>query len=145
MKSSCCNVWSTDSDRLVGSGICGLVGCFYRKPAWSRVKLTPSVFRKVVDEEVVLLVCVHVDDLDVAAKDKEAFDVFYTQRLKGFPMNDMGDLSWYLGCALERDKAKGVVKLTQTAFVDSLAARFDIQYELQTLAFCRVGSWAEEK
>ena len=24
-----------------------------------------------------------------------------------FPVNDMGDLSWYLGCALERNKIHG--------------------------------------
>ena len=41
-------------------------------------------------------------------------------------MNDKGDLSWYLECAFERDKAKGVVKMTQTAFVDSLVERVDI-------------------
>ena len=34
---------------------------------------------------------------------------------------------WYLGCAFERDKMEGVMKMTQTAFVDSLVVdRFDI-------------------
>ena len=46
----------------------------------------------------------------------------------------MGDLSWYLGCAFERDKMEGVMKMTQTAFGDSLADRFDIQYGTQTFA-----------
>ena len=32
-------------------------------------------------------------------------------------MNDMGDLSWYLGCAFERDTMDGVMKMTQTACV----------------------------
>ena len=49
-------------------------------------------------------------------------------------MNGMGDLSWYLGCAFERDKMEGVMKMTQTAFVDLLVDRFDIQYEVQTPA-----------
>ena len=65
------------------------------------------MLRKVVDGEVTPNVCVHVGDLVVAAKDKEAF---------------------------ERDKTKGVVKMTQTAFVDSLTERIDIQYESQTPA-----------
>lgn len=34
-----------------------------------------------------------------------------------------------------RDKGKGVVKRAQTAFVDSLVERSDVQYELQALAF----------
>ena len=50
-------------------------------------------------------------------------------------MNDMGGLSWYLGCAFERDKMEGVMKMTQVAYVDSLNDRFDIQYETQTPAF----------
>ena len=49
-------------------------------------------------------------------------------------MNDMGDLSWYLGCAFELDKIEGVMKMTQTAFIGSLVDRFDIQYETQTPA-----------
>ena len=48
-------------------------------------------------------------------------------------MNGMGDLSWYLGCAFERDKVQGFVKMTPTAFVDSLVECFDIQYASQTL------------
>ena len=50
-------------------------------------------------------------------------------------MNDiMDDLSCYLGCAFERDKMEGVTIMTQTASVDSLIDRFDIQYETQTPA-----------
>ena len=49
-------------------------------------------------------------------------------------MNDMGDLSWYLGWAFESDKIEGVIKMTQTAFVDSLVDRSCIQYETQTPA-----------
>ena len=46
----------------------------------------------------------------------------------------MFDLSWYLGCAFERDKMEGVMKMTQTAFVDSLVNRFHIQHETQAPA-----------
>ena len=42
-------------------------------------KADPCVFRKVVDGAVTLIVCVHVDDLAVRAKDKETFDDFYAQ------------------------------------------------------------------
>ena len=49
-------------------------------------------------------------------------------------MNELGDLSWYFGCAFERDKMEGVMKMTQTTFVDLLVDRFDIQYKTQTSA-----------
>ena len=70
----------------------------------------PCVFCKVVDGEVTLIVCVYVDDLVVTAKDKETFDGFYAQLKEGFPLSDMGDLSWYLGCAFERDRMEGIMK-----------------------------------
>ena len=50
-------------------------------------------------------------------------------------MNGMDDLSCYLGCAFEREKMEGVMKMTQTAFVDLVVDRFDIQYETQPPAF----------
>ena len=84
--------------------------------------------------EVILIECVHVDDLAVAAKKKETFDAFYVQLKKDFSVSDIiRDPSWYLGCAFQRDEMDGVMKMTQTAFVDSLVDRFDIQYETQTL------------
>ena len=97
-------------------------------------KADPCVFRKVVDEEVTLIACVHVDDLAVTAKDKKTFDGFYAQLKEEFPVSDMGDLSWYLGYAFERDRMEGVMKMTQAALVDSLVDRFDIQYKTQTPA-----------
>ena len=71
----------------------------------------PCVFRKAVDGDVTLIICVHVDDLAVTAKNKEAFDVFYAQLKEEFPVNDMGDLSWHLGRTFERDKTEGVVEM----------------------------------
>ena len=53
------------------------------------------------------------------------FDAFYAQLKGEFPVNDMGDLSWFPGCAFERDKMEGVTKMTQAAFADSLPGRFD--------------------
>ena len=46
----------------------------------------------------------------------------------------MGNLSWYLGCAFEREKMEGVMKMTQIAFVELIVDRFDVQYETQSPA-----------
>ena len=97
-------------------------------------KADPCVFRKVVDGEVTLIICVHVDDLAVTAKRKNTFDSFYAELKEEVPVSDMDYLSWYLGCAFERDRMEGVMKMTQTAFVDSLVDCFDVQYETQTPA-----------
>ena len=75
-------------------------------------KANPWVFRQMADGEVALIVCVHVDDLAVTAKDKEMCDAFYAQLKEEFPVSDVGDLSWYLGCTFERDRMEGVMKMT---------------------------------
>ena len=91
-----------------------------------------------MDRELTLIVCVHADDLLIAvtSKDKYMFDAFNAQLKEKFPVNDMGDLSWYLGCAFERDRMESLMKMTQssTLFVDSLVDYFDLKYETQTPA-----------
>ena len=47
-------------------------------------KTDPCVFRKVVNEEVTLTVCVHVDDLAVTAKVKKTIDAFHAQLKEEF-------------------------------------------------------------
>ena len=79
-----------------------------QKIGMEQSKADPCVFRKVVDGEITLIVCVHVDDLAVTGKDKEAFDAFYAQLKGGFSVIDMEDLSWYLGCAFERGKMEAL-------------------------------------
>ena len=99
-----------------------------QKIGMEQSKADPCVFRQMVDGEVTLILCVHVDDLAVTAKDKDTFDDFYAQLKEEFLVSDMGDdLSWYLGYAFECDRMEGVIKMTQTAlFVDSLVGRFDV-------------------
>ena len=115
-----------DTDKLVDNRVCGFSRVLLHKTGMDKSKTYPCVFRKVVDEEITLIVCVHVDDLAVTASDKETFDAFNAQLKKEFPVNGMGDLSWYLGCAFERDKMEGTMKMTQAAFVDSLVDNFDV-------------------
>ena len=106
-------------------------------------KADPCVIRKVVDGEVTLIICVHVDDIVVAAKDKEMFETFYAKLPEEVPVNSMGDLSRYLGCAFERDKVNVVVKLPQTAFFDSLIFLYTVY--LADSCVYRVWSRAKEK
>ena len=37
-----------------------------------------------------------------------------------------GELSWYLGCAFERDRKGGVLRVSQRAFIESLASRHGV-------------------
>ena len=77
-----------------------LSGVILQKTGMEQSKAGPCVFCKVVDGEVTLIVCFHADNLAVIVKNKDTFDDVYAQLKEECYMNDKGDLSWYLGCAL---------------------------------------------
>lgn len=66
-------------------------------PCWGQGKANPCVFRTMVDVEVTSILCVHDDDLVVAATDKTMFNRFHAQSHESFPVNYMGDISLYPG------------------------------------------------
>ena len=87
-------------------------------------KADPCVFRLVRDGVVVMIVCVHVDDITVAGE-SEACDFLSTCLLEKFQTAE-GELSWYLGCAFERDKKGGVLRASQRAFIESVVSRYGV-------------------
>ncbi|CAN0484778.1 unnamed protein product, partial [Discosporangium mesarthrocarpum] len=85
----------------------------------------PCLFRYMDEDEVPLLVVTHVDDM-IAAGSVGDCDALSEALLTEFPTNNLGPLSWYTGCAFERDWEKGTLTITQTAYIDQLCERFDV-------------------
>ena len=81
----------------------------------------PCVFRLRIDGETSMILDVHVDDIIVAGE-SEVCDALYASLLQEL-QTTQGNLSWYLGCAFERDKAGGVLRMSQLAFIESVASR----------------------
>ena len=81
----------------------------------------PCVFRLRIDGETSMILDVHVDDIIVAGE-SEVCDALYASLLQEL-QTTQGNLSWYLGCAFERDKAGGVLRMSQRAFIESVASR----------------------
>ena len=71
-----------------------------------------------------MIVCVHVDDITVAGE-SEAYDFLSTCLLEEFQTTG-GELSWYLGCAFERDRKGGVLRASQRAFIESVVSRYGV-------------------
>ena len=65
-------------------------------------KAEPCVFRKIIKNEVSLMVGVHVDDIIVSGE-KYLCDEFFSQLKQRFPVKTLGELKMYTGCAFERD------------------------------------------
>ena len=73
-----------------------------------KCKADPCVFRLIRDGVVVMIVCVHVDGITVAGE-SEACGFLSTCLLEEF-QTSRGELSWYLGCAFERDRKEGILR-----------------------------------
>ena len=57
----------------------------------------PSVYRKVMGENITLLVAVYVDDLFVTGTNTKIIDDFKREMSSKFEMSDLGKLTYYLG------------------------------------------------
>ena len=62
----------------------------------------PCVYRKIVEGVVKLIFVVHVDNILVSGE-KEACDKLHHTLNETFPTENLGELKWYLGCAVEPD------------------------------------------
>ena len=85
----------------------------------------PSVYRKIVEGVVKLILVVHVDDILVSGE-KEACDELHLTLNEIFPTENLGELKWYLGCAAKRNWQQGSVAIKQPAVIDTLTKRFNV-------------------
>ena len=83
------------------------------------------MYRKIVEGVVKLILVVHVDDILVSGE-KEACDELHHTPNENCPTENLGELKWYLGCAVERDCQGGSVTIKQPAMTDTLAKRFNV-------------------
>ena len=82
------------------------------------------VFRLIRDGIVVMIIYVHVDGISVAGE-SEASAFLSTYLLEEFQTTGE-NLSWYLGCAFERDRKGGVLRASQRAIIVSIVGRYGV-------------------
>jgi hypothetical protein len=78
-------------------------------------------------EDGLIVVLVYVDDLVCGGPDLKSIEHFKESIMARFAMNDLGELEWLLGMQIKRDRTKRTMEITQTAFVEQLLERFDMQ------------------
>ena len=86
----------------------------------------PCVFRKENAGRVSLILVVHVDDILISGDEKDVKEVERILNSK-FPVNNLGEVNWYMGCAVRRDWDRGTISVSQTTFADTLLKRFEVQ------------------
>ncbi|CAM9393311.1 unnamed protein product [Discosporangium mesarthrocarpum] len=62
----------------------------------------------------------------IAAGSGEDCDALCKAHSSEFPTNNLGLLSWYTGCTLERDWERGTLTVTQSPYIDQLSECFDV-------------------
>ena len=94
------------------------------KIGMEQCKADPCVFRLRKDGETTMILYVRVDDIIVGGE-SEVCDALYASLLQKF-QTTQGNSSWHLGCAIERNKAGEVLRMSQRAFVESVASRYGV-------------------
>ena len=95
------------------------------KHGMEQCKADPCVFRKIVKGEVILVLAVHVDDMAVAGPRDEVDKLLVTLN-EDFTTVDLGELTFFTGCAVIQDVKDGITKINQRTFIETLARRFDV-------------------
>ncbi|CAN0158280.1 unnamed protein product, partial [Ascophyllum nodosum] len=87
----------------------------------------PCVFRRVLRGKVVVIIAVYVDDLLVASEtkcdEKQAMDDLRSC----FPIKDLGEAGFYLGCHITRDRDAGTLTSDQHHYVQTMASKFSVE------------------
>ncbi|CAM9964020.1 unnamed protein product [Sphacelaria rigidula] len=86
----------------------------------------PCVFKMEDAGDVRVTVVVHVDDILISGSKKYVGKVDQILN-KNFPTNNLGEITWYMGCAVDRDWDRGTLSVTQTTFTDTLLKRFEVR------------------
>ena len=68
----------------------------------------------------------HVDDMIIAGSSRDC-EWLRAALSKSFPVNNLGPLTWYTGCAFERDSKSKTVKIVQTAYIEKIVDRFEVR------------------
>jgi hypothetical protein len=86
-----------------------------------RCEVDQAVFFRHGDRELVVIV-IHVDDLMIAASDKEVMAKMKKGLSHELEMSDSGDIHWLLGVEIRRNRDAHTISLSQRAYIDSILA-----------------------
>ncbi|CAM9757375.1 unnamed protein product, partial [Sphacelaria rigidula] len=83
----------------------------------------PRVFKmEDVGDYVRVILVIHVNDILVSGSEEY------------FSTNNLGEVTWYMGCSVDRDWDRGTPSVAQTTFTDTLLKRFEVRGYKETPA-----------
>ena len=78
------------------------------------------IYLKFSESKFIILV-LYVDDILLASSDVGETKRFLSSK---FDMKDLGDASFVLGIQIYRDRPRGILRLSQKAYIDKVLSRF---------------------
>ncbi|CAN0471283.1 unnamed protein product [Ascophyllum nodosum] len=94
---------------------------------FEQCQVAPCVFRRVLRGNVIVIIVVYLDNLLVASKTKRDEEQAIDDLRSCFPINDLGEAGFYLGCHTTRDRDSGTLKLDQHRYVWTVALKFTVE------------------
>ena len=85
------------------------------------------MFRRVLRGNVVVMNTVYVDDLLVASEMKRDEEQAINDLRSCFPIKDLGEAGFYLGCHTTRDRDARMLKFDQHLYVRTMASKFNVE------------------
>lgn len=73
-----------------------------------------------------IYILIFVDDFLICCKDKNKIKEVKTSLMKRFAMKDLGKIKSYIGIDIEYNDDKNVMTLSQTKYIESLAAKYNL-------------------
>ena len=93
---------------------------------FERSQADPCVFRRKHLGKVVVIIVVYVDDPLVLSETKQDEHQTLEDLRSSFPIQDIGEVSYYLGCHITRDRKARTVRFDQQRYAQTVAERFEI-------------------
>lgn len=75
-----------------------------------------------------IYILIFVDDLLICCKNKNKIEEIKTSLVKRFAMKDLVKVKNYIGIDIDYSVDKKVMTLNQTKYIESLAAKYDLEY-----------------
>ena len=94
---------------------------------FERFQADPCVFRRKHSGKIVVITVVYVDDLLVLSKTKQEEHHALEHLRSSFPIKDLGEISYYLGCHITRDRKAKTVIFDQQRYAQTVTMRFEIR------------------
>jgi Reverse transcriptase (RNA-dependent DNA polymerase) len=83
-----------------------------------------SIYVKFFEDGSKIYIALYVDDLVLASNSRPKLDSFKHQLAEAFEMTDLGDLHWFLGIRIIRDRIAGTLSIDQSRYIDKILEQY---------------------